>query len=171
VDFDEPKGHAMTTIVLAGCGGISKDWLNDCKGRTDVRIVGLVDLRLDAAEKQRAEFGLLDAKVGTDLDAMLSEVRPAAVFDCTLPEVHADIVAMAARHGCHVLGEKPLAESMPSARAALASADAAGLVYAVMQNRRFDPNIRALRAFLASGAIGQVTTLQSDFFIGALSPS
>jgi predicted dehydrogenase len=36
-----------------------------------------------------------------------------------------------------------------------------------MQNRLYDPNIRRLRAFIESGAIGAVTTIHCDFFIGA----
>jgi predicted dehydrogenase len=40
-------------------------------------------------------------------------------------------------------------------------------LYAVMQNRRYDANIRSLCGFIASGAIGRVTTVHCDFFVGA----
>jgi predicted dehydrogenase len=69
--------------------------------------------------------------------------------------------------GCHVLGEKPLADSLEHARQMIEAAQRAGKVFAVIQNRRYDPNIRRLRSFLASGAIGEVTTVNSDFYIGA----
>jgi predicted dehydrogenase len=36
-----------------------------------------------------------------------------------------------------------------------------------MQNRRYDPQIRRLRTFLSTGTIGRVTTVNSDFYIGA----
>jgi len=65
------------------------------------------------------------------------------------------------------LGEKPLADSMESARKMVAAAQEAGKVFAVMQNRRYDARIRRLRHFLASGAIGPITTVHCDFFIGA----
>jgi predicted dehydrogenase len=49
----------------------------------------------------------------------------------------------------------------------IAAAQAAGRVYAVIQNRRYVPQIRRLRAFLDSGELGGVTAIHSDFFIGA----
>ena len=52
-------------------------------------------------------------------------------------------------------------------RRMVAAAQAAGKTYAVIQNRRYDPHIRRLRQFLDSGAIGDVTTVHCDFFIGA----
>jgi predicted dehydrogenase len=77
------------------------------------------------------------------------------------------VTLLALEHGCHVLGEKPLADSMESARRMVAAAKEAGKVFAVIQNRRYLPDIRRLRAFLESGAIGDVTTVNCDFYIGA----
>ena len=65
-----------------------------------------------------------------------------------------------------VLGEKPLADNMADARRMVAAAQEAGLLFAVIQNRRYDENLRRLRAFLESGAIGQLTTVNSDFYLG-----
>ena len=66
-----------------------------------------------------------------------------------------------------MLGEKPLADTMANARRDGRGGAGAGKLYAVIQNRRYDPNIRRLRAFLGSGAIGEITTVNSDFYIGA----
>lgn len=153
--------------VLAGCGGMSAAWLKAAAGLEGLRVAGLVDVNEEAALKRRAEFGLDDALTGTDLGAMLERVRPDVVFDCTIPEAHVQVTLEALRHGCHVLGEKPLADSMENARRAVAAAHEAARIYAVIQNRRYDPRIRRLRAFLESGAVGALTTLNSDFFIGA----
>jgi len=89
------------------------------------------------------------------------------VFDCTIPEAHFDVTLTALRHGCHVLGEKPLSVSMDHARRMCDAAQEAGKLYAVIQNRRYDLRIRRLRAFLESGALGPITTVNSDFYIGA----
>jgi predicted dehydrogenase len=56
---------------------------------------------------------------------------------------------------------------MANARKMVAAAEKAGKTYAVIQNRRYDANIRRLQRFLASGAIGRITTVTSDFYIGA----
>ena len=154
-------------VVVTGCGGISAAWFKPATARTDIEIVGLVDLRPEATEKRAADFNLKGAVLGTDLNDVLKRTKPDILFNCTVPEAHAPTTILALKRGCHVLCEKPLADTMTNARKMLAAARKAGKTFAVMQNRRFDANIRRLRAFLASGALGQITTVHSDFFIGA----
>ena len=153
-------------VVLAGCGGISGAWLKALRDIPAVRIVGLVDLDEDAAQRRKAEFGL-DAEVDTSLEKALDRLRPDAVFDCTVPEAHRGVVLAALARGCHVLGEKPLADSMESAREMVQAAQSARRTYAVIQNRRYDARIRRLRSWLSTGVLGPLTTVNSDFYIGA----
>ena len=152
--------------ILVGCGSVSRAWLEPLQDNEEVGIVGLVDLNEDAANRLKQEFSLA-ATVGTDLPRMLASVKPDVVFDCTVPEAHVDVTLAALDHGCHVLGEKPLADSMENARKMVAAARQAGKTYAVVQNRRYEPHIRAFRDFVTSGTIGRLTTLNSDFYIGA----
>jgi predicted dehydrogenase len=65
------------------------------------------------------------------------------------------------------MGEKPLADTMARARAVVEVATQTGRVFAVMQNRRCDPHIRAIRQFLQDGGIGTLAEIHGDFFIGA----
>jgi predicted dehydrogenase len=153
--------------VLVGCGAISRIWLDTAQEMADLQIVGLVDLDEEAARQRAGEYDLSSALVSRDLAAALGETCPDVVFDCTVPEAHVDVTLEALWHGCHVLGEKPLADTLDNARRMVAAALGAGRLYAVMQNRRFDPNIRRLRRFLESGAIGRITTVHSDFYLGA----
>jgi predicted dehydrogenase len=157
----------MTRAVLVGCGGISGSWLGTPTVKKRVEIVGLVDIKRKAAEAKAREFGIEGAFIGTDLEWALHRTRPDVVFDCTVPEAHCRVTLTALAHGCHVLGEKPLADTMANARKMVAAARRARRIYAVIQNRRYQAEIRGLRAFLEAGAIGKVTTVQSNFFIGA----
>lgn len=153
--------------VLVGCGAMSRAWLAAARDMPDLMLAGLVDLDPAAAQNRATEFGLAETRVGTDLVRMLAETAPDIVFDCTIPAAHADVTLTALRHGCHVLGEKPLADTLNNARRMVAAAQAANKLYAVIQNRRYQPGIRRLRALLASGALGPITTINSDFYIGA----
>ena len=153
--------------VLVGCGGMSRAWLNVAKDVAGLEMVGLVDIREEAARSRADEFELRDAAVSTDLRATLEGTSPDVVFDCTVPEAHFHVTLEALRYGCHVFGEKPMADSMDHAREMVAAAQKAGRIYAVIQNRRYDPKIRRLREFLTSGEIGPMTTVNSDFYIGA----
>ena len=157
--------------VLAGCGSMAKGWLRalneapELKGR--VTLVGLVDLDLAAADALRQEFGLDTAVTGTDLDQVLTATKPDLLFDVVIPSARQQIVMTGLRHGCDVLTEKPMAASLDEARALVAAAKSAGRIHAVVQNRRFVDGVRRIRETIASGALGELTALHADFFIGA----
>ncbi len=159
--------EGKTRAVLVGCGGISRAWLRALQGMPEVEVAGLVDIDEQAAATVAEEFGLVGAARGTELAPMLEQVAPEVVFNCTIPEAHMEVTLAALRHGCHVLGEKPLADSMENARRMVAAAEEANRILAVIQNRRYDANIRRLRSFLCSGVLGPVTTVNCDFYIGA----
>lgn len=153
--------------VLVGCGGICGAWLKAIQGEAEVQIVGLMDIRPENLENVAQAHGLVGVPQSTDLQALLRQVRPDAVFNCAIPEAHLPVTLTAFEHGCHVLGEKPLADTLANARTMVAAAQQAGRVFAVIQNRRYQAQIRSLRAFLDSGAIGRVTTVNADFYLGA----
>lgn len=153
--------------VLVGCGGISRTWLRAIADIPEVRLVALVDLNRETARSRASEFDMPNVHVSDSLEATLNRFEPEVVFDCTVPSAHHGVTLMALAHGCHVLGEKPLADTLSRAQEMVAVAKASGRLYAVMQNRRYDANIRRLRAFLESGAIGRITTANCDFYIGA----
>jgi predicted dehydrogenase len=157
----------MLQIVVAGCGGISDLWFKALQGIADVSVVGVVDLQEAAAVRRKNDYQLTSARIGTDLAAMLKETRPDIVFDCTVPEARASVVLTALQQGCHVLSEKPMAANMPDAHQLIKAAEKANRLFAIMQNRRYDPRIRALRSFLDTGALGDLTTVNGDFYLGA----
>jgi predicted dehydrogenase len=150
---------------------MSKGWLEalttDPHLRDRVAIVGLVDLDRSAAQRRKAEFALDHAQVGTDLEAMLAATKPDLLFDVAVPADRRDVVLTGFRHGCHVLTEKPMAASMEEAREIVAAAKRVGRVHAVVQNRRFIPGVRRIKRLIATGALGELTALHADFFIGA----
>jgi len=153
--------------VVVGCGGISRSWFGSRAMQEDVEVVGLVDLDVAAAQALAAREELGDVVIGSDLAEVLAQCRPEAVFDLTVPAAHPTVTTTALEHGCHVLGEKPMAENLEDALAMVEAAKQAGRIYAVTQTRRWNPAIRRLRRFLDSGAIGRVHTLHADFFIAA----
>ena len=154
-------------VVLAGCGGMSGVWMKTVNELPGVEMVGLVDINEEAAKKRKEEFAFQHAITDTDLACVLEKTKPDIVFDCTIPEAHVSVTLTALTHGCHVLGEKPLADSMDNARKMVEAAQKAGKLYAVIQNRRYLPSARRVQHFLRSGSIGQLTTVNCDFYIGA----
>ncbi len=152
--------------VLVGCGLMSRRWLEAATRIEGLTIVGLVDIDPSRARSRADEFGLTHSIVGSDLDAVLSSTKPQLVFDIVVPDARYDIVRTAFAHGCHVLSEKPMAASLADAQSLIRSAQETRRIHAVVQNRRYIEGIRRIRSFLASGEIGAVTSVHSDFFLG-----
>ena len=75
------------------------------------------------------------------------------------------------RRGAHVLGQKPMSDSLDGARTAIAAARETGRRYAVIQTMRFNPLHAALRDVVASGSIGEVTTVDHRYFSGMHFPA
>lgn len=155
----------MMNVVLVGCGAMSKTWLDAAREVPEIAVVGLVDLDADRAKARAREYKLDGVATGTNLDAILDQTRPHAVFDVVVPAARREVAFSALSHHCHLLTEKPLADSPDNARAILERARQAGRVHAVVQNRRYVANVRRIRRFLDSGAIGAPTSIHADFFV------
>ncbi|MEN3149177.1 Gfo/Idh/MocA family oxidoreductase [Neorhizobium sp. IRAMC:178] len=156
-------------VVLCGCGAMAKGWVRALQSTPKLRqaltVVGLVDLDVSVAQALAAEFSLQSVSVGSDLAAVLTETGADIVFDVVIPAARHSVVKAALSHGCHVLSEKPMANSMEEAADLIRAAEAAGRIHSVVQNRRFISGVRRMRRFVESGAIGEITAIHCDFFI------
>jgi predicted dehydrogenase len=152
--------------VLVGCGGMSQAWLGPAMKVEGLSIVGLVDINPQAAARRAAEYGLGESVVYPTLAEALQKARPSVVFDVTVPAAHKNVTLEALAAGCHVLGEKPMSDSLDNAREMVQAAKKAGKLYAVIQNRRYQPNIRRVRQVVADGVLGKLSEMNVDFFLG-----
>ena len=63
----------------------------------EIAIVGLVDLDADRARARAREYELNGVAIGTNLDAVLDQTKPQAVFDVVVPAARRE-VAFSALH-------------------------------------------------------------------------
>jgi len=154
-------------VVQVGCGAMGRGWIEHALKNPEIQLVGLADVRREAAEALAQKFNLPATVVFNTLSEALSKTNPDAVFDVTIPTAHESVVIEALKSGRHVLGEKPMSEMLDSARRMVAAAKLSGRIYAVTQNYRYNPAIRSLKSFLANDSIGPVQEAHADFFIGA----
>ena len=155
----------MVQAVLVGCGAMSKAWLEAARQIDQVNVAGLVDLEAERANARAREFGLDDAAIGTDLDAVLKRSGAEVVFDAVVPSARRDIAVTAFANHCHLLTEKPLADSLDHARDIIRAARSAKRIHAVVQNRRYLADVRRIRRFIESNALGAPTSIHCDFFL------
>src|ERR1700712_554034 len=149
---------------------MSKGWLRAIAASPElagaITIVGLVDLNRETAENLARKFGLEGVAIGSDLSDVIAKTKADMVFDVVIPAARFGVVSTALKAGCHVLSEKPMATSLAEGAALIDLAAETGKVHAIIQNRRFISGIRRLRRFVGSGAIGDLTGIHCDFFLG-----
>jgi predicted dehydrogenase len=151
--------------AIVGCGAMSRAWLQAAAKIPDLRIVGLADLNVDRAKGRVAEFSLEDVVVASDVHALIARTNADVLFDIVVPSARHAVVSAALAAGCHVLSEKPMAETLTDARDLVQRARAVGRIHAVVQNRRYVAGVRRIARALSSDAIGAVTSVHADFFL------
>lgn len=156
-----------TKVVLVGCGGMARAWVKKTLEIEELELVGLVDIRREAAEEMARRHELPPTVVFDSLRAAVKKTGATAVFDVTVPSAHHAVTLEALKLGCHVLGEKPMSDTLARARKMVAAAGEAGKLYGVTQTRRPTAGVMSVAEFVRSGALGKVEELHSDFYIGA----
>jgi len=151
--------------ALVGCGAMSRAWLQAAAKIPNLRIVALADLERERAAGRASEFDLGNAAIVPNVHAAIEETRPDLVFDVVVPQARHGVVSAALDAGCHVLSEKPMAQTLDEARDLIGRAQKAGRIHAVVQNRRYVAGVRRIARALKGGAIGEIASVHADFFL------
>ncbi len=110
-------------IAIAGLvHGHVRGHMNAMVKRTDIELVGVYEGDAGLRDKFASTHGIDAAKMFADLDRLITTTKPEALVVYTNTFDHMKVIEIAARHGVHVMVEKPLAVSMAHARAIEAAA-------------------------------------------------
>ncbi len=139
-------------VILVGLGARARIWQRVISAHPACRIVGLVDTRPEALAAALADTP--GAIGGATLAEVAARVAAEAVVLSTPPGGREDQIAAACAARLAILAEKPLADSVATAEAHVATAAAAGVPLAVGLNFRYLVVTRALKALIASASLG-----------------
>lgn len=92
-------------------------FLGQYRNRPEIEIVGISEPDRQLLSEAAKKYGFDQALLFTDLEQMIVKARPQAVLVYTSTYDHRMVVEVAARHGVHVMMEKPLAVSLDDALA------------------------------------------------------
>ena len=149
-------------LIQVGAGLMGRAWLSIIGKSADVRLTGLVDLNLEAAQLAATAAGFADVAVATTLEDLLGRVDADAVVNVTIPEAHADVSITALQSGLSVLCEKPVAHTISAALSMVAAAEVSGRLLMVSQSRRYWRHLEALRRQVAR--LGRLGIVECSFF-------
>ena len=125
-----------------------------------VAVSDIWKLRREEAVKHFKEKYNLDVKAFRNNEELFDAKMCDAVIISTADFQHAQHCIQAVKAGCDVYVEKPFAETMEDARAALKAVKETGKVVQIGSQRRSAPNYQAACEYLQSGKFGKITMVE-----------
>ncbi len=126
-------------VCVVGCGHISSNHCQAIIKNKYTFLYGLCDIDLHRLKKTAAAYSVVNTY--TDYASVLADSKIDIISICTPSGLHADMAVLAAKHGKHVILEKPMAMTTAQARKINnAFAKSTGRLMVVLQNR-FNPTV------------------------------
>lgn len=160
--LSRPDGPVRIAII--GAGAVS-DYHHVPGIRLDrrARLTAICDADEGLLKRRTSEWGV--EKATSNAEALCADPEIDAVVICTPNFTHRPIALAAARHGKHIMCEKPLGLNATEVREMSEAAQEAGVVHMTAFTYRFAPAMRYLKHLVQSGSLGQPRHFRSQRFL------
>ena len=118
-------------------------------------IVAVCDEKPERMREARRNFAIPEDRIFSDVGECMEKARPDVVILCPAAAKHGDYVARVAKHGVHVMVEKPFAASLAEADAMVAAMPK-GRLLAINWPLRWEPGVVTAKRCIEEGIIGEV---------------
>jgi predicted dehydrogenase len=146
--------NAPTRVGVVGLGYWGPNLARNFAGLPDAELTWLCDARPEVRERFGASFP--QARTTADLDDLLADPALDAVVLATPVPSHAALAIRVLDAGKHCFVEKPLAQSVADAQAAVDAAERAGRTLMVGHLLQYHPGIVRLKSLVEGGELGEV---------------
>ena len=126
-----------------------------------VRLCAAADPRAEARARFTADF---DAPAYATVDELCADPAVDIVYVASPHQMHASHAIAAARHGKHVLVEKPMSLSLTDCTRMIDAASAAGVQLVVGHSHGFDAPIARARALIDTHTFGPVRMIHAFYY-------
>ena len=141
-------------IAIAGCGSVSRHYLNDLQTSQHAQVVAVCDTVEERARERAEQFGI--PRVFTDVDDMLSRCEFDMLINLTSMQQHYPINLRALQAGKHVFCEKPFATTLEEGRTLLETAKQRGVQLWGAPTVVTSPAFQCMATLLAQKTVGDV---------------
>ena len=145
-------------LGVAGLGRAFTVMLPTFMGDARVALVAAADPRAEARQRFAVDFG---ARSYATVEELCADPTVEVVYVATPHQLHAGHAALAARHGKHLLIEKPIALTLDDCVSIMDAARGAGVHVVVGHSHSFDAPVRRLRALIESGEFGAMRMINA----------
>lgn len=149
-------------IAVVGCGRIAKNHFGSIDQYPDeLELVAVCDTKPEHSQGYTQQY---DVPAYTRMDDMLAQHKPDLVALCTPSGLHPEQAALAARHGVHVITEKPMATRWSDGVHMVKACDEAGVrLFVVKQNRR-NTTLQLLKRSVEEKRFGKIHMVHLNVF-------
>ena len=149
-------------IAVVGCGRISKNHFASIeKHSNELELVAVCEIDAEVLSAHEAQHGVTGYR---NLEEMLKNEELDLVSICTPSGLHSDQVTLAAKHGVHVMTEKPMATRWSDGVRMVKACDAARVrLFVVKQNRR-NSTLQLLKRAVSEGRFGKIYMVHLNVF-------
>jgi predicted dehydrogenase len=145
-------------LGIAGLGVASTQILPPLAKLPFIKITAAADTRADALGKFREIHG---GETFTSVEALCADAGIDAVYIATPNTLHAEHTITAAKHGKHIIVEKPMAMTLAECDAMNEAADRHKVKLLCGHTHSFDPPIRKIREIVKSGELGKLCMINT----------
>jgi predicted dehydrogenase len=149
-------GTPLRVGIVGLVHGHVQGFLDHSLHNPEIEIVGIAEPDQSLASRYAKKYGLAQNLLFSDLEEMLERAHPQAVLVYTNTYDHRRVVEICARHGVHVMMEKPLAVTLEDALAIKKAADAGNIQVLVNYETTWYASNRAAYDLVHEGALGDV---------------
>lgn len=149
-------------IGVVGCGRISKNHFGSIEKHADhIELVAVCDINQATLVEHQAQYKVPGYQ---RLEDMLSSEKLDLVTICTPSGMHPDQVVLAAKHGVHVMTEKPMATRWQDGIRMVKACDEANVrLFVVKQNRR-NVTLQFLKRAIEENRFGKIYMVAINVF-------
>lgn len=149
-------------IAVVGCGRISKNHFASIAQHSDnLELVSVCDTNQLLLSEKSQEHNVPGFR---NLATMLQEVDVDLVSICTPSGLHPDQTILAAKHGVHVMTEKPMATRWKDGLAMVKACDEANVrLFVIKQNRR-NTTLQLLKRAITEKRFGRIHMVTLNVF-------
>jgi len=154
--FGQTSQAPLRVAIIGLVHGHVHGFLNQYQHNPAIEIVAVVepDAGLRGAAAKR--YGFDDSRMFADLETMIAKAHPQAVLLYTNTYDHRRAVEICARHGVHVMMEKPLAVSLEDALAMQKAAQAGKIHVLVNYETSWYRSNHAAYDLVHDGSLGEI---------------
>ena len=138
---------------IVGCGNVSRIHAESIKHVPNANLIAVMSRSEKNAWKLAQDY---ECDYYTDLESFLNRKDLNAVVILTPNALHADIGIEAAKHGKHVVVEKPIDISLDKADKLIDECEKNGVKLSVIFQRRFSDAVQQVKKFVDNGDFGKI---------------